>query len=191
MRLRIHRTDGRTGQYVQPDGRKGTVLAQRFDPTRLFTSGPIVVGVLNPFTVLNADEVCWVEVGTDLPLRKGDMPGIERLRRLEGRAEYESVLARQWPMWRKHRTGKPGDLMEALIELSFRGGDIQYLHALGIATRTPLPSLIFGNRAITAAFSAPGLVYFNPRTIVRARVYHSRAEVEYPDGIWCAEADDL
>lgn len=191
MRLRIHRSDGRTGQYSQPDDRRAAVLARRFDPTRLFLSGPIVVGVHNPFTVLNADEVCWVEVSTDVPLRKGDMPGIEQLRRLADRAEYEALLARQWPLWRKHKTGNPGDLLEALIELSFRGGDMQYLHAVGVATRTPLPTLIFGRRAITAAFSAPGLVYFNPKAIVRARVYHSRAEVEYPDGIWCAEADDL
>lgn len=191
MRLRIHRTDGRTGRYVQPDERRVGMLVKRFDPTRLFTSGPIVVGVLNPFTVLNADEVCWVEVSTDRPLSKGDMPGIEHLRRLADRAEYEALLARQWPQWRKHRTGKPGDLMEALIELSFRGGDIQYLHAVGVATRTPLPSLIFGDRAITAGFSEPGLVYFNPRTIVRARVYHSRSEIEYPHGLWCAEADDI
>lgn len=191
MQLRIHRTDGRTGTYSQTDKRRAATLALRFDPETLFHSGPIVVGVLNPFTVLNPDEVCWVEVRSDRPLRRNATRGVDALRRLADRAEYESILERQWPRWRKHGAGKDGDLLEALVEVTFRGGGAVYLHAIGVATRVKLPDLIFGVRAITATFEPDGTLYINPRAIVRARVYHSRSQVEYPTGFWCAEADDI
>lgn len=191
VHLRIHRTDGKTGSYSQDDPRRAAVLAKRFDPDTLFNSGPIVVGVHNPFTILNADEVCWVEVRTSLALGRNALTGIEQLQRLPDRDAYEALLARQWPRWRSHASGKPGDLMEALIEVTFRGGDAQYLHAIGVATNVPLPQLVFGPSAVAASFEPDGMLYINPRTVVRARVYHSRSEVQYPNGLWFAEADDI
>jgi len=192
MRLRICRTDGKTGNYVQNNPRRAQMLAGRLDPARIFCSGPIVIGVLNPFSILNQDEVCWVEVEAgDLKMANTLPPNVERIRRLSGREEYEELLARQWPLWRSNAKSRPGDLLEALVELSFRGGNMLYLHVTGFVEHQPLAELIFGVPAIAATYEPGGILYVNPKCIVRARVYHSMSEVTYPEGLWCAEADDI
>ena len=191
MRLTIHRSDGKSGRYFQDDAGRSQILARRLDPPTLFNSGPIVIGVLNPFTLLNPDEVCWIEAETALPLARALPPGVESLRRLSGRDEYEAILARQWPRWRQAAAVGSRDLMEALVELSFKGGAMLYLHVTGQVTREPLTSVIFGQAAVTATFEPDGTAFINPRAIVRARVYHSLQSVEYPMGLWCLEADDI
>ena len=188
MRLRIHRTDGKTGSYTQNDARRAHTLLARLQPHKLFASGPIVIGVSNPFTVLNPDEVCWVEVETELETPKALPRGLEKIERLSGREEYEGLLARQWPLWRKH-AGKTSDLLEALVEVSLRSGTVLYARATGYLAHAPLVESIFGGGALVATFAPHGTVYINPKCIVRTRVYHSRDPVDYPDGLWVADAD--
>lgn len=192
MRVRIHRTDGKTGSYSQDNPHRAAVLAERLNPHRLFSSGPIVIGEHNPFSVLNPEHINWVEVvapGQELPMVRP--PGIERMVKLAGRAEYEALLERQWPRWRLMRRSMPGDLMEALVELSLRGGSELYLRVTGVVTHDPISELVFGQPAITADMEPDGAVYVNPHSIVRARVYHSLGEVQYPSGLWFADADDI
>ncbi len=192
MQVRIHRTDGKTGSYSQSHQDRATVLLKRLDPNRLFCSGPIVIGEHNPFSVLNPDHINWVEVrapGQTLPVLRP--PGIERVVMLAGRPQYEEILERQWPRWRIMRKSNPGDLMEALVELSLRGGSELYLRVTGVVTQEPLSDLVFGQPAITAHIEPDGAVYVNPQSIVRARVYHSLGEVQYPSGLWFADADDI
>jgi hypothetical protein len=122
MQIRIHRTDGKTGHYTQADPRRVAMLLQRFDPKRLFRSGPIVIGTLNPFSILNPDEICWIEVESEQDAALLHPEGIEQVQLLTGRDEYEKLLAQQWPRWRANNHHKPGDLLEALVELSFRDG---------------------------------------------------------------------
>lgn len=191
VRLRVHRTDGKTGLYSQKDPRQALIFAKRFDPAKLFTSGPIVIGVHNPFSIINAEEVCWIEVETELILPKTLPRDIDRLHRLSGREEYESMLARQWPQWMKFRKGRKGDPLEALIELSMRSGESVFLHVIGAVGETDLVREFFGVPAIAASINLPGAVYINPKAIVRARVYHSRDQVKFSDGFWMAEADDI
>jgi hypothetical protein len=196
LRLGVQRADGIVGHYSQADARRAQFLLQRCDPRTMFRSGPIVIGVFNPFTVLNADEVCWisVETGADSGLQPAQhLPeGIDHVRVLPGRVEYEALLARQWPKWRRANATPPdSDLLEALLEVNFRGAEPLFLHVLGKVTKTPLVDTLFGEPAIAAAFGHSGMVYINTRCMVRARLYHSKAEVNYPDGIWMAEADDI
>ena len=191
MRLRVHRTDGKTGQYSQNEPPRAMVLAKRFDPARLFNSGPIVIGVHNPFSIINPDEICWIEVETDLALPRTLPKNVERLHRISNREAYEAMLARQWPGWMKFRKGKKGDPLEALIELSMRSGESVFLHVLGAVGETNLVDEFFGVPAIIASIDVRGALYINPRSIARARVYHSRDRVSFPDGFWMAEADDI
>ena len=192
MRLRVCRTDGKIGQYVQDHPGRAQVLAQRLNPETLFRSGPIVIGVLNPFSILQPDEVCWVEARTSATDMATRLPHhVERIRRLADRAEYEALLARQWPKWRTNAKNQPGDLLEALVELTFRGADPMYLHVTGFVENTSLAKTIFGPPCITASVEPDGIVYINPRCVVRARVYHSMTEVNLPEGLWCAEADEI
>lgn len=190
MRLTIHRSDGKSGKYFQDDAGRAAILSRRLDPATLFTTGPIVIGVLNPFTILNADEVCWIETETEFELPNALPSGVESLRKLAGRDEYENILARQWPRWRQ-AAGAPKDLMEALVELAFKGGAALYLHVIGQVTKEPLTDLIFSQSAVTASFEPRGTAFINPRSIVRARVYHSLQSVDYPAGLLCLEADDI
>ena len=191
MRIRVHRSDGKTGVYSQTDPARAALLAQRLDPTRLFCSGPIVIGMHNPFSIINPDEVCWIEIETALELPLKLPKNIERLHRLAGRGEYEALLARQWPGWMKFRKGKKGDPLEALVELSLRGGESTYLHVLGAVGETNLIEEFFGVPAITASIDGAGRLYVNPKAIVRARVYHSRDRISFKRGFWMAEADDF
>lgn len=192
MRLTTYRSDGMTGRYQQGNTRRAQVLARRLDPATLFNSGPIVIGELNPFTLLNPDELCWVEVQSGgLELAVSLHESVDKVRKFTGREEYERVLARQWPRWRKAQAGARADLLEALVELTFRGGHALYLHVTGRVVDTPLSELIFGSPAICATFEPDGTVYANPKCIVRARVYHSMSKVTYPNGLWCAEADEI
>ena len=190
MYLRVHRTDGKTGSYTQTDERRARTLLTRLAPHKLFSSGPIVIGISNPFTVLNPDEVCWVEVETALETPKALPRGLEKVERLSGREEYEAVLARQWPLWRKH-SGTTSDLLEALVEISLRSGHVLYARATGYLAHAPLVESIFGGGALVATYAPHGTVYINPKCIVRTRVYHSRELVDYPQGLWMAEADDI
>ncbi len=157
----------------------------------MFRSGPVVIGEVNPFTVLNPDEICWVEVETHLETLKMAMPDVDRIRRLADRAQYEALLSRQWPRWQKNPKGKPGDMLEALVEISFRGGLELYLHVTGRVAKISLADAIFGAPAITGTMEPDGTLYINPKAIVRARIYHSISEVTYPTGIWVATADDV
>ncbi|MEQ1515592.1 MAG: hypothetical protein ABL931_03780 [Usitatibacteraceae bacterium] len=191
MHLRLHRADGKFGKYHQDDLRRAQVLARRFDPATLFCSGPVVIGMLNPFSVIHPDEICWVEVETELKLKLEYPQNVETIRKLSGRGEYEEVLARQWPLWRINKLNIPGDMLEAVAELSFRGGEMLYLHITGRVADAPLPDLIYGAPAISATISPHGALYINPKGIVRARVYHSRGQVEYPMGLWFADAEDI
>lgn len=191
MHIRIHRSDGKTGTYSQDDPRRAAFLAKRFDPAKLFTSGPIVIGMHNPFSIINPDEVCWIEIESahELPIALPE--NVERLHRLADRREYEALLARQWPGWMKFRRGKKGDPLEALIELSLRSGSSIYLHVVGAVGETDLVREFFGVPAITASIDGAGRLYVNPKAIVRARVYHSRDQISFTDGFWTAEADDI
>lgn len=189
LRLRIQRSDGGTGRYIQDDAGRAAMVAQRLDPETMFRSGPIVIGALNPFTLLHPDQVCWIEVETAIALPRPLPPGVETLRRLPGRAEYEHILARQWSRWQRNR-GETR-LVEALVELTFKGGVDLHLHVTGEIARVPLTRLIYGGGALTANFEPGGTIYINPACIVRTRVYHSLKEVEYPSGLWCMEAEDI
>jgi hypothetical protein len=116
--------------------------------------------------------------------------GIETIELLAGRESYEALLSAQWPQWRKFRKGAPGDLLEALIELSMRGGLSAFLHLRGVVEDLDLGHELLGVPAITAS-TPTGVAYINPRCVVRARVYHSKDRVNYPSGMWFAEADDI
>lgn len=191
MRILVHRADGKAGTYTQDMPRRAEILAKRLDPQHIFTSGPIVIGVHNPFSVLNPDEICWIEVESEIPVPYALPADVDRIRKLSGRGEYEALLEKQWPQWAKFKKGKKGDLLEALVELSMRSGESLYLHVTGSVSDANLVTEIFDAPAITASIG-PGIVaYINPKCLVRARVYHSKDRVNYPSGIWVAEADDV
>lgn len=187
----IHRTDGKAGRYVQDDRRRALTLAQRLTPERVFTSGPIVIGTKNPFSVLNPEEVCWIEVDSAAGLACPLPPHIDQVRLLAGREEYEAILTRQWSLWRRQPVQGAPAFVEALVELSLRNGQSLYLHVLGRESTLGLAECVFGPHAITADLDPEAKAFINPRCIVRARVYHSRHDVTYPDGIWVAESEDI
>jgi hypothetical protein len=70
-------------------------------------------------------------------------------------------------------------------------GGQKRLHLIGQVTKAPLTDLIFGQPGVTASFEPHGTAFINPRSIVRARVYHSLQSVDYPAGLLCLEADDI
>ena len=191
MLLKIRRSDGKTGVYSQTIGHRSEILTKRLAPETLFCCGPIVIGVHNPLSVLNADEVCWISVETSEPTQKLLPEKIDSIVLLSGREAYEIQLARQWSLWMKHKKSDQTGLMEAFVELSFRDGDSLYLHVTGKTSDSSLVDAFFGLPAITATFQPQGTVFINPKCIVRARVYHSREKIDFPNGIWVAEADDL
>lgn len=191
VRLRIHRADGKIGSYMQDDPGRTTYLLKRLDPETLFCSGPIVIGVHNPFSIVSADEICWIEVETPGKALKRMPGGIERISRIPGREEYEALLARQWPLWMKYRKSRRGELLEALIELSLRSGESLFLHAAGVVANVNIVDELFGVPAICADSPPGGTLYINPKGITRARIYHSKDRVDYPSGFWMAEAEDI
>lgn len=191
IQIRVHRADGKTGSYRQDDARRAEVLAQRLDPQTMFCSGPIVIGMLNPFSIINPDEVCWIEATSSLPLMQSLPQGVESARVLASRAEFEETLARQWPLWRRHAESNNAQLLEALVALSFRGGAEIFLHVLGSADNQDLRECLAASRAWTATLAPQSMLYVNPRCLVRMRVYHSKQRVNYPDGLWFAESDDI
>lgn len=191
MRIRVHRSDGGTGTYSQTDSRRANMLARRLDPAHMFTSGPIVIGVLNPFTLLRTDDVCWVAADRHPGLKASYPRGIEQIRRLPRREDYEHILNRQWPKWRARARSAPGELLEAIAELRFRGGATEFLHLVGRVTKSALIEQVFGAPTICATFPTDGVLYVNPGAITRARIYHSAQDVPLPDGVWMAEADEV
>ncbi len=191
MHLRIHRTDGKTGSYHQKEPARAALLLKKLDPRHIFSSGPIVIGTHNPFSVLNPDDICWIEIETNLPTSVVLPDQVDQVRRLSGREEYEALLSTQWPQWMKFKMSKEGDLLEALVELSLRGGESLFLHVTGKVTKISLVDAFFGAPVIPATFAPHGTVYINTKTIVRARVYHSKDKINYPPGLWFAEADDI
>ena len=192
MRLRIHRSDGKIGTYRQDIASRAKMLLKRIDPRTLFSSGPIVIGVLNPFSVINSDEVCCIEVETDHALELLLPEHIDRVEKLASLEEYEALLARQWPRWMSFRKNQDGDLFEALIEVSLRNGESIFLRVTGqVSKSSKLVDAFFHPPVIMATYPPNGTLYINTRCIVRSRVYHSRQQVDYPDGLWFAEADDI
>ena len=191
LQLRIGRTDGGTGRYSQSDPRKAAVLLSRFAATTMFSSGVIVIGTSNPMTLIKADEVAWIAVKTALPCPQISFPDIEQCEMLAGKKKFDELLAAQWPRWRKTPSSAPGGLMQALLELTFRGGSCVYLNALGMVSEKIAPQRLFTAPVISAAIPGGGAIYINPRALVRARIYHSLSEVMYPDGILVADADEI
>jgi hypothetical protein len=192
MKLRIHRADGHVGAYRQEEHGPAAVLLRRLDPQRIFSSGPIVIGVLNPFSILNPDDICYLEIETDLPAKTLLPDHIDRVERLAGRKQYDDLLAARWPRWMSLAKNKEGDPFEALIEISLRSGESLFLHATGTVSRAhKLVEQLLLPPAIIATYPPNGTIYINPRCIVRSRMYHSRQKVDYPEGLWFAEADDI
>jgi hypothetical protein len=190
MQIRIHRSDGKTGHYRQDDPRRAQILATRFDPATLFSSGPIVIGVFNPFNVLNPDEICWIEID-GAPALPGSLPeSIDEIRLLPGREAYEALLGSHWPQWRRQQGGDHG-MVEALVELSMKDGESLFLQVIAREAKIDLATAVFGMGAIRAAAADGTAALINPRGIIRARVYHSRDKVDYPNGIWVAESDEI
>jgi hypothetical protein len=191
LQLRICRTDGGIGRYSQFDPRKAAVLVGRFSANTMFSSGIIVVGTSNPMTLIKADEVAWIAVKTALHCPQFKFPDIDRCEMLAGKKKFAELLAEQWPRWRKTPSRTRGGLMQALLELTFRGGSCVYLNALGVVGDKLAPQGLFTAPVISAAIPGGGAIYINPRALVRARIYHSLREVIYPDGILVAEADEI
>ena len=193
MRFHIHRADGKVGSYVQPDPRRAQVLARRFDPERMYRSGPISIGEGIPLNLINPDEVCWIDVESTLPTPRFMLPDVERVVRLPGREQYEAILARQWPLWRKQaqQPRELGGMLEALFELSMRGGLTLYLHVHARISNFNIAQLLAPGPALTAEWPGQGTTYINPSAIIRARLYHSVNAPEYPEGYWCAQSEDI
>ena len=190
LKIKIHRADGKIGSYSQPDDGAAERVLHRLVPERVFASKSIAIGVKNPFNIINTDHICWVELVTDLPVQYELPPGFEHVTLLGSRAEYEEILARQWPKWRTTFAENQQRFLEALVEVSLVDGSQIHLHALG---RSPmsLDALLEPEHAIVATFAPNGTVLINPRNVVRARIYHSENKVNYPHGLWFAESDDI
>jgi len=191
VRLRVCRTDGGIGRYSQTDPRRAAMLVQRLASETIFSSGVISIGTHNPMTLLRADDVAWIEVKTALPCPQTAIPDIESAEMLAGKKQFDDLLAQQWPRWIQRPSSATGDLMQSLVELSFRGGAVIHLNVLGRVGKKVNPQHLFAAPVITAVIAGGGALYINPRTLVRARIYHSLKEVHYPDGILVAEADEI
>lgn len=151
-----------------------------------------MTGVPNPFSALNPDEICCMEVETNPPLPPSLPKNIDRIHKLTGPEEYEAMPARQWPRRMGFRKNKEGDLFEALIELSLRNGESVFPHATCRASPTSKPvEAFFHPPAIMASYPPSDTPYVDARCIARSGVYHSRRKLDYPEGLWFAEADDV
>lgn len=190
LKIKVHRADGKVGTYSQPDAGAAERVLHRLVPDRIFASRSIVVGVKNPFNIINTEHVCWVELHTDLPLQYAPRSDFEHVTLLPGRAEYEAILARQWSKWRTTFQDNAKGLLEALIEVSLIDGSAIYLHALGHSPMS-LEALLEPKDAIVATIAPEGVAFINPRNVVRVRIYHSENKVDYPAGLWFVEADDI
>jgi hypothetical protein len=97
------------------------MLVKRLRPdTPRFKSGALVIGTLNPITLLNAGEVAWIEAEIDLECPQHPLAGDDETHKIETREEFDQLLLQQWPKWRKLRKVKPGDLLQSL-DSRFRG----------------------------------------------------------------------
>lgn len=191
MKLKVVRTDGGTGAYAQADERQSRALLWRLHPDRVFLSGPITIGIRNPFTVLNPDEICWIEVASSDPPQRLSHSSFDRITLLADRTAFEASLAQKW-MRSMSLAGRNRDgLFEAFVELRFRGGRTAYLDVVGRESMTPAPEVVFTAPAIVADAPDGTVHYINPRALVRSRVYHSRMDPELPDGLWFAEAEEI
>lgn len=191
LRLRIWKTDGRVGNYTQAMPNKAAVLVKRLNPQTIFTASVLVIGTLNPITLISSSEVAWIEVESSLPCPRRPLPGVDECTKIETREEFDQLLLQQWPKWRKQRKGKPGDLLQSLVELTFRGGLQLHLHVRGVVIENFALEALFQEPAITASLPGGGTLYVNPKSLVRARIYHSNQELNYPSGIFVAEADEI
>ena len=191
LRLSIWKTDGRVGSYTQANANKAGMLVRRLQPDTLFSSGVLVIGTLNPMTLINTSEVAWIEVETNLPCAQRAVPGVDETTKIETRAEFDELLLKQWPKWRMMRKSQDGDLLQSLVELTFRGGLQLHLHVRGVVRNDVQLEMLFDQPALTAVLPKGGALYINPKTLVRARIYHSKHEIAYPPGIFVAEADEI
>ena len=191
LHLSVWKTDGRVGNYTQVNADKAGTLVRRLQPDSLFSSGVLVIGTLNPMTLINTSEVAWIEVATKLPCPQHAMPGVEETTKIETRQEFDELLLKQWPKWRVMRKNKPGDLLQSLVELTFRGGLQLLLHVRGVVDNDLHLEMLFDQPALTAVLPKGGALYVNPKTLIRARIYHSKHAVNYPPGIFVAEADEI
>ena len=191
LRLSIWKTDGRVGNYTQANANKSGILVRRLQPDSLFSSGVLIIGTLNPMTLINTNEVAWIEVATNLPCPQHAIAGVEETTKIETREEFDELLLKQWPKWRLMRKSQQGDLLQSLVELTFRGGLQLHLHVRGVVDNDLHLEMLFAQPALTAVLPKGGALYVNPKTLIRARIYHSKHEVNYPPGIFVAEADEI
>jgi hypothetical protein len=189
--LRVFRSDGGVGSYTQTDPRKAVVLVGRLKPESVFNSGVIIIGTLNPLTLINPDNVAWIEAETAIPLPQWPVAGVERVVKLANKAEFDELLLQQWPRWRQMRRSRPGDMLQSLVELTFLGGRSLYLHVHATVVEEFFPQTIFSEPCITATLPEGGALYVNPKALMRMRIYHSSQALRYPDGIFMAEANEI
>ena len=101
LRLSIWKTDGRVGNYTQANANKSGILVRRLQPDSLFSSGVLIIGTLNPMTLINTNEVAWIEVATNLPCPQHAIAGVEETTKIETREEFDDPDFNPVPAWRR------------------------------------------------------------------------------------------
>lgn len=195
IKITTFKTSGRSGVYQQQTKTLANDVIKKLVPRDLFTRGQLVFGTGNPYTLLNPQQLVAIVAESPLPLPDLLPPGVKSATEISDRDGFLKTLDQRWPHWRKQTKTGPGTPYEALVHLEMLGGWNFYAHAIGkftdraaenktMATMLDMPVLCIKKPGI-------GMIYINPVTINRARIYHSNQDPFKPGRLFPLDPEDI
>ena len=194
IKLSVFKTNGLRGNYQQTYPPLVKEFLKKLIPRELFSRGQLVFGTGNPYTVLNPMQISFITIDSEAKLSHFFTPGVIKASQLPDRQTFMSTLEKRWRLWPKLQTSTPGSPLEALTHIEMAGGWELYAHVLG-----KFPDRKSSSKAATTLLEQPviciqktgGMIYVNPSSVTRIRIYHSNQNPFKPDRIFPLDAEEI
>ena len=194
IKLSVYKTNGLRGNYQQTYAPLENEFLKKLIPRELFTRGQMVFGTGNPYTILNPAQISYIAVESEEQLSHFFSPGIVNASLLPDRDAFMATLERRWKLWSKLHASTPSSPLEAFTHIEMTGGWELYAHVIG-----KFPDRKSSSKVATTLLDQPviciqknnGMIYVNPISVNRIRIYHSNLNPFKPDRTFPLDPEEI
>jgi len=195
IKLTVFKNNGLKATYQQSTTSIAREVANKLVPRSLFNRGALILGNGNPYTLINPQQVACIEAETSLPLQDLLPPGIKSITQIADRTTFLGALEQRWGTWQKQPIELPGKPFEALLHIELCGGWERHALLNGqftdCSTEKKVIENLFGQPVICIHRTGGGMLYINPSSVIRVRIYHSNRDPFRPTQLIPVDPEDI